>query len=93
MRKVAGRSFPGRARGVKNFVTYVICPVPESVKKLERQSRVRSIGMSTNITVRGGNEQTEIPSDGLAQCVLGKRFADAVRCHWWNENNLPGNWM
>lgn len=68
--------------------TYAICPVPESVKDLERWKSVRAIGMSTNITVREGKEQTEIRYYILTRYVSGKRFADAVRTHWGIENSL-----
>ncbi len=68
--------------------TYAICPVPQSVKNLERWKSVRAIGMSTNITVRDGKEQTEIRYYILTRYVSGKRFADAVRAHWGIENSL-----
>lgn len=68
--------------------TYAICPVPESVKDLERWKSVRAIGLSTNITVRDGKEQTEIRYYILTRYVSGKRFADAVRTHWGIENSL-----
>ena len=74
--------------GREEFRAYAICPVPDSVKNLERWSRIRAIGMSTNITVRGGKEQTEIRYYVLTRYVSGKRFADAVRSHWGIENSL-----
>lgn len=67
---------------------YAICPVPESVKDLERWKSVKAIGMSTNITLRDGKEQTEIRYYILTRYVSGKRFADAVRTHWGIENSL-----
>ena len=68
--------------------TSAICPVPESVKDLERWKSVRAIGLSTNITVCEGKEQTEIRYYMLTRYVSGKRFADAVRTNWGIENSL-----
>ena len=68
--------------------THAICPVPESVKDLELWTSVRAIGMTTNITVRDGKEQTEIHYYILTCYVSGKRFAEAVRTHWGIENSL-----
>ena len=49
---------------------------------------MRAIGLSTNITVREGKEQTEIRYYMLTRYVSGKRFADAVRTDWGIENSL-----
>ena len=77
-----------KGHGREESRAYAICPVPASVKNLERWSLVRAMGMSTNITVRGGTEHTEIPHCILTGYVSGKRFADAVRSNWGIENDL-----
>ena len=61
-----------KGHGREEARVYAICPVPESVKDLERWNRVRAIGMSTNITVRDGKEQTEIRYYILTRYVSGK---------------------
>jgi len=77
-----------KGHGREESRVYAIGPVPESVKDLERWKRVRAIGMATNITVRDGQEHTEIRYYILTRYVSGKRFADAVRSHWGIENSL-----
>lgn len=77
-----------KGHGRKESRIYAICPVPESVKDLERWDDVRAIGMSTNITVRNGNEHTETRYYILTRYVSGKRFSTAVRSHWGIENSL-----
>lgn len=77
-----------KGHGREESRAYAICPVPASVKSLEGWGRVRAIGMSTNIDVRGGTEHTEIRYYILTRYVSGKRFADAVRNHWGIENSL-----
>jgi len=77
-----------KGHGREDSRVYAICPVPESVKDLERWKRVRAIGMATNISVRDGKEHTEIRYYILTRYVSGKRFADAVRTHWGIENSL-----
>ena len=67
---------------------YAICSVTKSVKNLERWYHVRAIGMSTNVTVRNGNEHTEIRYYIVTRYVSGERFANAVRRHWGIENSL-----
>ncbi len=77
-----------KGHGREDSRVYAICPVPESVKDLERWNRVRAIGMATNISVRDGKEHTEIRYYILTRYVSGKRFADAARGHWGIENSL-----
>jgi predicted transposase YbfD/YdcC len=76
----------GHGRGESRV--YAICPVPKSVKNLERWHHVRAIGMSTNVTVRNGKEHTEIRYYIVTRYVSGERFANAVRRHWGIENSL-----
>lgn len=82
----AESSEKGHGREESRF--YAICPVPDSIKDLERWESVKAIGMSTNITFRDGKEHTEIRYYVLTQYVSGKRFAEAVRTHWGIENSL-----
>lgn len=77
-----------KGHGRKEDRTYVLCPVPESVKQLKRWPHVKAIGMTSNITIREGREHTDIRYYVLTRYISGKRFADAVRSHWSVENNL-----
>jgi predicted transposase YbfD/YdcC len=86
--KVRQRTTAEKGHGREEQRYYAICPVPASVKKLSRWSKVRAIGMAINVTMRGGNEHTAIRYYILTRYVSGKRFADAVRSHWGIENSL-----
>jgi len=72
-----------KGHGREESRAYAICPVPESVKNLERWHRVRAIGISTNITVRGGKEHMQIRYYILTRYVSGKRLHAA-----WDTDDL-----
>lgn len=67
---------------------YWICPVPKSLPDASRWKHLRAIGMTVNVTVRGGKEHTEIRYYILSRYLGGRKFGESVRGHWGIENSL-----
>lgn len=74
--------------GREEHRSYVICPVPASVKELGRWKHVRAIGMATSVITRDGKEYTGVRYYILTRYLSGRRFAEAARGHWGIENSL-----
>ena len=66
---------------------YFISKVPDGLADKERWPHLAAIGMAVNITVRGGKETRDVRYYILSRYLSGKRFGEAVRCHWGIENS------
>ena len=67
---------------------YYICPLPKDLPTRDRWAKLKAIGITINITQRGGKETSEVRYYILSKYLSGQRFAEAVRGHWGIENSL-----
>lgn len=68
---------------------YYQAPIPESMTDLTNEwDGATSIGQVHNITVRDGQETSEVRYFLCSKPVGVKRFAEATRSHWGIENSL-----
>ncbi len=77
-----------KGHGRQELRSYFICPVPDDLPDAARWKDLKAIGISINNTVRNGKDTVEVRYYILNHYVSGKRFAEAVRCHWGIENSL-----
>lgn len=77
-----------RAHGRETGREYFLCDVPTDLPDAARWSKLRSLGMTVNRTIRNGRESTEGRYYILSRKLTAKQFAEAVRKHWSIENSL-----
>ncbi len=76
-----------RGHGREETREYFIKKVPDDLADRKRWPHLAAIGMAVNITVCGGKETRETRYYILSRYLSGKRFGEAVRCHWGIENS------
>jgi predicted transposase YbfD/YdcC len=76
-----------KGHGREEIRSYTQMPVPESLPQLKLWKRLKTIGVVTNVSVRGGKETVETRYYISSLPLLVKSFAHAVRSHWGIENS------
>ena len=77
-----------KGHGREETRTYYVCDVPRDLPDRQRWPKLTAIGWAISDTVRGGKRCHEMRYYILSKKLSARRFAAAVRSHWWIENQL-----